>query len=129
MSKFRNQNTVTTEHLEREIGLYEAKEEPVAVIALRRLARDIGAPIRATEITNWTEVYRDELRRQRQVAAEEAQRKADLRYNRTDVRTAAEFAAKLEAIIIGQGDQTPDEAEIHRRQALISAAFAKQRGG
>jgi hypothetical protein len=111
MSKFRSKNTVQTEHLEREIGLYEAKEEAVAVIALRRLARDIKAPIREAEIANWKEVYQDELRRQHSRDAEARRRKADM-----DV-------AKLDAAIAAQGDQTPDADEMERRRKLVNEAL------
>jgi hypothetical protein len=63
VKRYRKYNTVRTDMLESRIALAEAKGDTSTAQAFRRLARDIGAPIREEQIAKDKIMYQAEIRR------------------------------------------------------------------
>jgi hypothetical protein len=62
-TRYRKYNTVRTDTLESFIGLYEGKGETATAQAFRRLAKDLGAPIREDQIAEQKNRIAAEMRR------------------------------------------------------------------
>ncbi len=65
MARRKMMNTVRTDYLESEIGFYMARRDHVTADALRKLARDVGAPIDEGAITQRRQLVENELARRR----------------------------------------------------------------
>jgi hypothetical protein len=63
VKRYRKYNTVRTDMLENYIGLYEGKGDSATAQAFRRLARDLGAPIREDQIAEQKKRIETEIRR------------------------------------------------------------------
>lgn len=62
-TRYRKYNTVRTDTLESRIALAEAKGDTPTAQAFRRLARDLGAPIREDQIAEQKKRIEAEIKR------------------------------------------------------------------
>ena len=62
-SKRKEQCTIRTDYLEKEIGFYSARKDYSAEEALRGVAREVSAPIEESKIDDWRQIYTEEISR------------------------------------------------------------------